>query len=175
MRHTQLLIAALAVFMAASATAQTVQLRDELKINPRDLQHQRVPEQFRPKHLELKIKVPQKLRVTSSNMSVYAVPFDGWCRNDPGGETEGRIWVSANLPNEAGSPNIAATVEVNVSGRVQRDDIVLRPGDNSISAGPFRVPAAEICSDRCVDYRIMARDSAHAGQVNTPWMQACIR
>ncbi len=151
------------------------QLNPGVKI-PRDIdigvnQNLQIRDYIKKNKLQLNFPVVAKPR--SASLSVGAVPWDSWCRNNPTGSTEGRISVQVRFPRRADSTSVLAVLVVHAGGRNYRTNVALGVGNFGVTSSTFPLPASEFCSDRCVAYHLEARNSADASKIDSRERQAC--
>ncbi|HKK04652.1 MAG TPA: hypothetical protein VKA50_02275 [Gammaproteobacteria bacterium] len=117
-----------------------------------------------------------KPSVVSSELSVYVTPFSSWCAAHPRDTLEGRVHLQLDYRRQADGTQVPAylIVDNGMSGGY-RQAVSLGAGRFSLSSNSFRMPASAVCSDRCVDYRLVARDPADAKRVNIGPYRACVR
>lgn len=164
------------VLLASSLAAQAELQQLKPGINLDDLRPQNPAiRKIKERGLQPRLKLPPRASATGATLSVYAVPFETWCRNNPRGVTEGRISVTVSYPREADGSPIPATLVVfaGTSGSYSIP-ITLGAGTFSVSSGVIEFPATEICADQCVDYRLQPRGDTPPAWIDGTVRQACI-
>jgi len=112
--------------------------------------------------------------IQRANLSIYAEPFEAWCRENSSGSTEGRVHLAVRFLRRPDGTLLPAYLVVNTGAGEQRQPVSLGAGSFNISSNILVFQAREICSDRCVTVRLEPRNRADAPRINSSMRRACI-
>ncbi len=160
-----------------SQASQICALEFQLPANKRDYEYHsplinEIRQQGGP---QLKTRFDVKATPVSASLSVYAIPFEGWCSNgETGNTTQGRVTVAVNFPRAADGNRYPATIAVHVGSRSIYNPTTLGAGRFSLTSDVFTLSRDEICSTRCVEYSLHPRGTTPAYMIDTSRHQACI-
>ena len=160
-----------------SQASQVCALEFQLPANKRDYQyHSPLINEIRQQGgTQLKSPFDVKATPVSASLSVYAIPFAGWCSNgDTGKTTQGRVTVAVNFPRAADGNRYPATRAVHVGSRSIYNPTTLGAGRFSPTSDVFTLSRDEICSSRCVEYSLHARGTTPAYMIDSSRHRACI-
>ncbi len=117
----------------------------------------------------------KKAHIVSGYISAYVVPFESWCLSNPNGNAEARVWFEYSAPSIPATETVAAKLVSDLGPTNHEHLFNLTRGTHNVGTTTMRIPAREICSDRCIEVHLEARNAGDATKVSNATETVCVR